>query len=184
MTVDQEEQPEILFKTSYLLQSNILLAKYYRTSDTVVYGFGMRKSQRRLGNTTAIVSYRFSCPISSETLYYFNSHDKKLLGKKALGMTGMKVSVCYTFHAQPGLSVVCLTHSENGILKMRVHRPGGHTHANMSKIPFKTKPIKSNNDNSSHSPGDIQRADNSIALKIVYFVLHKHMSLLTTGTTN
>ena len=46
---------------------------------------------------------------------------------------------------------------------------------------------ESNDDNyCGRSPHDITRANNSVALKIVYFLLHKHMSLLTIvqGTTN
>lgn len=59
-----------------------------------------------------------------------------------------------------------------------------YIHADMNKIPLKTKQRESNNVN--YSPCDMQRKKNSIALKIVYFLLHKHTSLLTTmqGTTN
>lgn len=58
-----------------------------------------------------------------------------------------------------------------------------YIHANMNKI-LKTKDIESDNDN--YSPSDIQRKKNSVALKIVYFLLYEHASPLTImqGTTN
>ena len=167
------------FRAAFFPQILRALATNDQMSDLYLYKVLIRG---RVGeNTTATVSYQFSCPISCETFYSLILRIRNC--RKCRGRLEQRSLFDGETQSYGNRAYWCTASAQAG----DPETPGGHSHANRNKRPLRTEHMESNNGH--YLPCDIpkrRKKKKSIASKIVYFLLHKHTSLLTImqGPTN